>query len=88
MTQPSLSRTRRIRLRITDYYQQYVIPRVVSNHRLWVEGYEGEAVKVQPVINRGIPQYYRITFHDQTTATVPREHMCEVEILPGTLTNR
>lgn len=88
MTTPSLSAPRKIPLRLKDYYQQYVLPQVVSNHRLWVDEYDIEAVAVKPAAFQGYPQYYRVTFSDGITITLFKDHLCEVEILPGTLRYR
>jgi len=88
MTLPSLSNPRRVKLLLHQYYKEYCLPRAVSTHRLWLENYEVEGIAVVPIPNVGITQYYRVTFTDGSTVSLPRDHSVTVEILPGLTTNR
>jgi len=84
----TLNTTRKITLTLKDYYQQYCLPLVVSNHRLWIDQYEQEATEVTPVASQRHPQFYRVTFTDKSSISLPKDHLCTVEILPGTVRNR
>lgn len=79
---------RTIHLTVRQVYQQYCLPRVVSQHTLHLADCEKPIRGIKIVPNGGATiLYYRILFNDDSEKIVDREHPCLIEIQSGVLHN-